>query len=292
MIGAMSQSTLPALDIDAVRTFALVADMLSFTRAAQATGATQSAVSLKVKRLENSLGVRLVERTPRLVRLTAEGNDFLARARELLNAHDRAFTRLAAAQPRLALGVSDHTAGPILADLIARVNAADPNLQLDVQIGFSSVLLDRFDEGEFDAVIVRREGSRRGGELLLEDEFGWFAAPAFRHQGDAILRLALLAPPCGVRAHAIRTLDKVGIKWRESFTGGGVSAIAAAIVAGLAVAPLARRIAPSGTIDVGPALSLPPLGRSTIMLYSHVSDARVLAALRIMAAAFRGRAAQ
>ena len=68
------------LDIDAVRAFTLVAELQSFTRAAQATATTQSAVSLKLKRLENRLSARLVERTSRSVRLTAAGASFLARA--------------------------------------------------------------------------------------------------------------------------------------------------------------------------------------------------------------------
>ena len=46
---------------------------MSFTRAAEAMDTTQSAVSLKIKRLEAGLGRRLLERTPRLVRLSAEG---------------------------------------------------------------------------------------------------------------------------------------------------------------------------------------------------------------------------
>ncbi len=282
----------PALDIDAVRAFVLVAELQSFTRTAQATGTTQSAVSLKLKRLEARLSTRLVERTPRLVRLTAEGAAFLDRARELLAVHDRALTGAAVPERRLTIGISDHAAGPLLADLMARINALDPSLHLDLQIGFSSVLLDRFDDGAFDAVIARREGTRRGGELLLEDEFGWIAAPAFRHRSGDKLRLAMLAPPCGVRAHAIRKLEQAKVSWTEAFTGGGVTAIAAAITAGLAVAPLARRLAPTGTADVGPSLSLPALGRSKVVLYSRVSDARARAALRAMAAAFRGVASK
>ncbi len=62
-----------ALDIEAVQAFVLVADLSSFTRAAQAMETTQSAVSLKIRRLEDGLGRRLLERTPRLVRLSAEG---------------------------------------------------------------------------------------------------------------------------------------------------------------------------------------------------------------------------
>jgi DNA-binding transcriptional LysR family regulator len=275
------------LDIDAVRAFALVAELASFTRAAQVSGTTQSAVSLKLKRLEARLATRLIERTPRSVRLTAEGMSFLDRARDLLAAHDRAIAEVDAVEQRLTVGISDHVAGPDLAQLIARVNDFDATLLLDVRIDFSNVLLERFDRGKLDAVIVRREGNRRGGEFLLDDEFGWFAAPRFRHKPGEPLRLAMLAAPCGVRAHAIRTLDKAKIKWIEAFTGGGVSAVAAAISCGLALAPLARRIAPPGTLDVGAALGLPPLGRSKVVLHSRTSDPRSRAALRTLAAAFR-----
>jgi DNA-binding transcriptional LysR family regulator len=278
----------PALDIDAVRAFALVAELQSFTRAAQATATTQSAVSLKLKRLEARLAARLVERTPRLVRLTAEGAAFLERARELLAAHDRALHIEQAPPRRLSLGISDHAAGPLLPELIARINAFDPQLGLEVAIDFSNLILEKFDDGRFDAVIVRREGSRRGGEVLGEDTFGWFGAPAFRRRPGDKLKLAMLAPPCGVRAHAIRALNKAKIEWVEAFTGGGVTAITAAIASGLAVAPLARRVAPPGTSDLGPALSLPELGRSKVMLYSRVGDPKSRAALRMVATTFRG----
>jgi DNA-binding transcriptional LysR family regulator len=280
----------PALDIDAVRAFALVAELQSFTRAAQAIGATQSAVSLKLKRLEDRLAARLLDRTPRSVRLTAAGMSFLERARDLLAAHDRALAGLRLIERRLKIGISDHVAGPGLASLVARVNAFDPLLRLDVRIDFSHALLEKFDEGELDAVIVRREANRRGGEELLEDEFGWFVAPNFLHKSGEKLRLAMLASPCGVRAHAIRTLNKAKIKWVEAFTGGGVTAVVAAVTGGLAVAPLARRLAPPGTLDAGRALALPPLGRSKVVLHSRISDAHTRAALRTLAAAFRSMA--
>jgi len=278
----------PVLDIEAVRAFALVAELASFTRAAQVEGTTQSAVSLKLKRLEARLGVRLIERTPRSVRLTGEGAAFLPRARDLLAAHDRALAGTEAPERRLTLGFSDHAAGPDLAPLLAKVSAFDEGLHLDVRIGFSTQMLDAFDAGALDAAVVRREKGRRGGEPLVEDSFGWFAAPGFRHRAGDKLKLAMLAPPCSVRAQATRALDKAGIAWTEAFTGGGVTAIAAAVTAGLAVAPLAARVAPAGTFDVGPTLGLPALGRSTVVLHARVSDARARAALRTLAAAFRG----
>src|SRR5262249_58253684 len=119
-------------------------------------------------------------------------------------------------------------------------------------------LLEKFDGGELDAVIVRREGNRRGGEYLLEDEFAWFAAANFHHKPGERLHLAMLAAPCGVRAHAIRTLDRAKIKWVEAFTGGGVTAVVAAVTCGPAGAPPARRAAPPRPLRAGPPLALPP----------------------------------
>jgi DNA-binding transcriptional LysR family regulator len=160
-----------------------------------------------------------------------------------------------------------------------------------VRIDFSHALLEKFDGGELDAVIVRQEGNRRGGEYLLEDEFAWVAAANFHRKPGEKLRLAMLAAPCGVRTHAIRTLDKAKVEWVEAFTGGGLTAVIAAVSCGLAVAPLARRLAPPGMLDVGASLALPALGRSKVALYSRTSDAHARAALRALAAAFRSMAA-
>lgn len=274
------------LDLDAVNAFVLVADLRSFTRAAEATGTTQSAISLKLKRLEQHLGRQLVERTPRLVRLSTEGAAFLDRARDLLAAHDRAVNGDAVVR-RLSFGISDHAAGPELAVLLARINGYDPSLRLDVRIGASRDILPLFDRGELDAIIVRREGDRRDGETLLRDRFGWFAAATYRHRAGEPLRLATLAHSCGVRAMAVRALDAAQIPWVETFVGGGVAAVAAAVISGLAVAPLARRVAPAGAVDIGPTIPLPELAPSEVVLYSRVSDPRLAGAVRALAAAFR-----
>jgi DNA-binding transcriptional LysR family regulator len=276
-----------ALDIPTVQAFLLVAELQSFTRTAEALGTTQATVSMKLQRLEAVLGKRLVERSPRAVRLTADGAAFLNSARALMDAHDRALSGQQPARQRLSLGISDHSAGPELVRLLERLHALFPQLALTVTIGFSRDLLDAYDAGALDAVIARQEGSRRDGEPLTEDEFGWFASPRLRWPRGETLRLATLAPPCGVRAIAIRALDRAGLKWSEVFVGGGVTAVVAAALAGLAVAPLARRIAPSGVVDVGPAQGLPRLGSSKVMLHSNVSEPAKLAALRTLAATFR-----
>jgi DNA-binding transcriptional LysR family regulator len=279
------------LDIATVQAFLLVAELQSFTRAAEALGTTQAAVSMKLQRLEAVVGKRLVERSPRAVGLTADGAGFADSARALMEAHDRALSGQQPPRQQLSLGISDHAAGTELVPLLAKLHAVSPQLSLAVTIGFSRKLLEIYDEGELDAVIVRQEGGRRGGEKLTEDEFGWFASPQLQWRRGEKLRLATLAPPCGVRALAVRALEKADIEWSESFVGGGVTAVVAAALAGLAVAPLARRIAPPGMVDVGPAQGLPRLGPSKVMLYSKVSEPLKLAALRTLAATFRSAVA-
>jgi DNA-binding transcriptional LysR family regulator len=233
------------------------------------------------------VGKRLVERSPRAVRLTADGSAFLDNAQALMAAHDRALSGERPVRQQLSLGISDHAAGPELVPLLERLHAVSSQLALAVTIGFSRDLLDAYDSGELDAVIVRQEAGRRGGEKLAEDEFGWFAAPRLKWRRGESLRLATLAPPCGVRAIAIRALDKAGVEWSEVFIGGGVTAVVAAALAGLAVAPLARRIAPPGMVDIGPAHGLPQIATSRVMLHSKVGDPAKLAALRTLAATFR-----
>src|SRR6478672_3472911 len=95
-----------ALDVEAVQAFVLVADLSSFTRAAQVMETSQSAVSLKIRRLEDGLGRRLLERTPRLVRLSAEGAAFLGAARNLVAAHQSAIGAFAVEHRRLIVGIS------------------------------------------------------------------------------------------------------------------------------------------------------------------------------------------
>ncbi|RTL50231.1 MAG: LysR family transcriptional regulator [Bradyrhizobiaceae bacterium] len=276
-----------ALDIPTVQAFLLVAELQSFTRAAESLGTTQAAVSMKLQRLEAVLGKRLIERSPRSVRITAEGFAFQADARALMEAHDRALEGKRFSRARLSIGCSDHAAGPELVPIMERLRAVASALTISVEIGFSRDLLDGFDAGRLDAVIVRQEGSRRGGERLTEDEMGWFASPSLTWRAGEKLPLATLASGCGVRAVVVRALDKARIPWTETFIGGGVTAVVAAAQAGLGVAPLARRIAPAGLMDIGGARGLPKLPASRVMLYSNVSDAAKLGALRTVAAAFR-----
>ncbi|RMA61658.1 LysR family transcriptional regulator [Acidovorax sp. 100] len=275
------------LDLDAVEAFVRVAELESFTRAAEAMQTSQAAVSLKLKRLEDRLGCRLLERTPRYVELSAQGAAFLDHGRALLAAHELALAALGEAPQRLAIGISDHVAGPELPALIARMNAQDPQLLIDIRIGSSGDLLQSFDRRELDAAMVRMHAGRSDGEVLAEERFGWFAAPHWQHRTGAPLPLATLAEPCGVRAMAGKLLDAAAIPWREVFVGGGVAAVSAAVVAGLGVAALAPRMLPWGAVDVGARLGLPALPSLPVVLHSRAPDGRPSDAIAALSAAFR-----
>jgi DNA-binding transcriptional LysR family regulator len=280
-------ASMTTLDVDAVRAFVAIADLGGFTRAAEALGATQGAISVKLKRLEERLGHRLIERTPRLVRLSAQGAVFLDAARDFLAAHERAIASLTASRRRFALGIAAHVAGPEVPHLLARLNAHDPALTIEVRLDNSRNLLDAFDRGEIDAAIIRREDDRRDGEVLAPEHFGWFATPGFEHRPGEPLRLAALAPSCGVRDIATRALDAAGLAWTEVFLGGGSSVVTAAVSAGLAISAFSYRLAPAGTVEVSQRFGLPALPSSEIVLHSTLSDAKSRDALRTLAAAFR-----
>lgn len=275
------------LDLDAVEAFTRIAQFGSFTRAAEAMQTTQAAISLKLKRLEDRLGCRLVERTPRRVQLSAHGEAFLERARELLAAHERALAAFTGARQRLTIAISDHVAGPELPALIARMNAQDPKLLIEIRIGSSGDLLQAYDRREFDTVIVRMDVGRGDGEVLAEEKLGWFASPKWEPRAGEPLPVATLAEPCGVRVLAGKLLDDAGVAWTEIFVGGGVAAVAAAVTAGLGVAALAPRMLPFGAVEVGAKLGLPELPLLPVMLHSRVKDGRARDALAALSAAFR-----
>jgi DNA-binding transcriptional LysR family regulator len=276
------------LDLTDVTVFLTIADLGSFTRAAEALGTTQPIISTRLKKLEATLGRRLVERHPRLVRLSAAGEQFLPSARDLIAAHERALQKPVSAPVRLRLGISEHVAGRDLPEMLGRIAAVSPQVQLEVRLGLSAELLVAFDAGELGAVVVRSDAARREGEFLRNDAFGWFAAPGWHWQGGTPLPLITLSQACNIRAVAAKALDEAGIASTDAFLGGGINAVTAAVSAGLGVSPLARRIAPLGALEVGPALGLPALPVSRVMLHAQGQDPALHPVLRTLAAYFRG----
>lgn len=277
----------PALDLDDVAAFLQAAELTSFTKAAKVLGMAQSLVSTRVKRLERRLGHVLLQRHPRLVRLTPEGERFLPAARALLAAQEQAVAVFAERRERIAVGISEQAVGSDIAAVLARLARRDPSLAIDLRIERSQALEDAFERGELDTVIVRRVQPGRTGEVLREDVFGWFAVAALQRPAGEPIPLVSLVAECGLRRRGIDALERAGLAWREAVIGGGMAAVTAALLGGLGVSPLAQRIAPPGTVDVSGEWELPALGTSDVVLRSQVTTPRSVAFVRALAAAFR-----
>ncbi|MCB1454430.1 MAG: LysR family transcriptional regulator, partial [Rhizobiaceae bacterium] len=83
-------------------------------------------------------------------------------------------------------------------------------------------------------------------------------------------------------------LDDAGVPWKEVFVGGGVATVAAAVMAGLGVSALARRMLPIGAVDVGQRLGLPTLPSLPVLLHTRVRSGRPADTLAALSAAFKG----
>jgi DNA-binding transcriptional LysR family regulator len=275
------------LDLESVRLFVLAADLGNLTRAAEAAGTVQPAVSQRLKSLEQVLGRRLLERTPRYVRLTPEGAAFLERARALLRAHEAAVTIDERPAPRISIGASDHALGVGVERILRRLRGALPgDAVIEIRIGRSQSVREAFDAGEIDAAIIRREGGGVDGEVLGVDPLGWRASEHLSSSADGTLPLAVLTPPCGVREIALRSLDRAGIRWREAFVGDSCAVLLAAVRAGVGIAPMGR-LASGETPDRGQDFGLPPLPASQIVLLARAASPRDAEAVRILAAGVR-----
>lgn len=275
------------LDIAAVQAFVRVADLQSFTRAAEALGSTQSTISIKLGKLEKQLGRRLLERSPRHVRLSAEGLGFLEVARELVSAHDRAAAAFDVERRKLVVGISHELVGSELPALLRRIDAQDPHLQLELRVGSTRDLLPLYEDAELDAAwLLRPDDRRKQGKRVYAESFAWFSSAQGLPLRRDPLPLATQGKGCRVRNAAVGALDAAGIAWEEVFVGKGAAIIGAAAAAGLAIAVLARRTAPSGTMEVGHLLSLPAIPAQDVVLFSSLSDRRSKEALRVMALAF------
>lgn len=274
------------LDLESVRLFVLAVEFGNLTRAAEAAGTVQPAVSQRIKALEASLGRKLLDRTPRLVRPTEAGELFLARARALLAAHDIAIALDDAPAPTVSIGFSDHALGTSFEQVLRRLRTALPhNTVITLQLGQSHHVRSLFEAGTVDLAIVRREGGGADGEVLGEDGIGW-RAPAGWQVPDGPLPVVTLPPPCGVRAVAHKALGRAGIVWRDAFVGGSCLALVSAVRAGLGIAPLGRLVG-GDLADLGPALGLPPLPSSQIVLLSRTGTPHLATAASTLAASVR-----
>lgn len=280
----------PDLDLDLVRCFLVVAESGGFTTAARRLNLSQSAVSLKVQRLETLLGRSLFARTSRTVQLTCEGEVMLSYARRLLALSQEMVRRVAhpAMEGTLRLGVVQQFGQQFLPDLLARFKRAHPRVSLCVEVGISADLLAAMEEDRFDLVLAAAgftPGPAAAGIEGLREERVIFREPLIWTQAhDSALDprtdpvpLILFAPPCGFRRAAFDALEAAGRPWQVVYASASLASIQAAVRADLGIALLGRSSVLPGMKVVPTKAGLPSLPDTAISLYLRKSAREPLA---------------
>ena len=235
------------LDLDLVRTLVTIASVGNFTRAAETLRRQQSTISLQVQRLEDALGQKLINRTPRSVRLTSEGEMFLGHARRLLDLNDEVVARVNEPhmQGVVRLGTPEDFATRHLPSVLARFAQAYPAVALEVTCDLTLNLLDRFRKGAFDVALIKRERiSDAGGIRVWREPLVWVRADRDFWASEGQLPLVVSPAPCVYRKRATEALDRARRPWRIAYTCGSLAGSLAAVKAGLGMTVLPKDMVP------------------------------------------------
>ncbi len=285
------------LTIKQLRYFEALARHRHFGRAAEASAISQPALSGQIKELETTLGTPLFDRSPRNLRLTAFGEAFAPRARDVLRAIDELGELARVSQDglsgRLRLGVIPTVAPYVLASLIARLEVAFPGLDLDIRETITPRLLDELNEGRLDAAIVALPVSEPGltEVALFTEEFVLVrpVADAARPMPSAeqlpAMRLLLLEEGHCFRDQALAVCGLPSARPRHGLDGSSLSTLVQMVGAGLGVTLIPEMAvaveARAAPVAVGRFAGAPP--RRTIGMIWRATTP-LSAALRKMAA--------
>lgn len=258
----------PILAPELLRTFVAVADRRSFTRAAAALNRTQATVSLRVKRLEERLGMALFHRSTTHVELTAAGQDFLTDARQILAVNECALARLARHHmaERVRIGVMEDYGTRVLPSLLADARIRFPLIHVEMDVGLTSKMLDRLGSS-YDVVIAMHPAGAKEGEFIRSEQAIWATAPNYATEKLDPLPVALSDPGCLFREWAVRALDKAGRAWQVTFVSRSLTALEAIVAQGLAVTVVKGGMIPPGLRAVSAGVHVPPLPDAEIRLH-------------------------
>ena len=259
----------PDLDITLLRCFLTVLDAGGFARAASLLGRTQPAVSQQIRRLEDLLGHRLIQRASpgrsQPPQPTAAGERLAEQARRLIALHDGLVADMLGLEElpaTLRLGVHQHASDEILGRLVAEVARLRPGTGLDLRITHNAQLAAEVGAGELDlalqlAVVADGAAGTAGGEGALPIAINWRGD--CKTAGAAALPLVAFRPPCIFRQAAIMALGRAGRRWRLVHEATDARSLAAALSAGLGVAAVPDVGRYDDIPPASAALGLPPL---------------------------------
>lgn len=163
------------MDINLARTFLEIVATGNFLRAADRLHVTQTAVSARVRALEELLGRKLFVRNKSGASLTSAGEQFLRYAQTLVQVWERARHQVAVPPGRRAVvtvGGELSLWDPVLLDWLLWMRQAAPQLALRAEVGLPESLINQVAEGILDIAVVYAPHQRPGLkiELLIEEK--------------------------------------------------------------------------------------------------------------------------
>jgi DNA-binding transcriptional LysR family regulator len=146
------------INLHLLRQFMVVAEEHSFSRAADVLFISQPAVSKAVQELERSLGITLLDRSGRQIRLTYAGETLVSYARTMFateQAAERALVQLKTLEKgQLAIGASSTIGTYMLPPLLGRFQQRFPGIRLMLEIGNTPLIAQKLLRGDLDTAIV------------------------------------------------------------------------------------------------------------------------------------------
>jgi DNA-binding transcriptional LysR family regulator len=239
------------MDTRDLATFATVARLGGMGRAARALNTVQSNVTQRVRRLEESLGVALFERSRAGARLTPAGQrlmPYATRLDALLEEASRAARDDGAPRGTLVVGSLETTAALRLSPLLASYAANHPNVDLVLRTGTTAELIERVLARELEGAFVC--GPVAHADLattpIFEEELALLTAPAQRSVAQLLrqpdLRLIILRAGCSYRQRLEELLARRGVVGLRQLEFGTLEAILGAVAAGLGITLMPRAL--------------------------------------------------
>ena len=266
------------LDIDLLRSFAMIADTGALTRAAERVGRTQAAVSQQMKRLEMTVQQTLLTRTGRGVTLTLHGQRLLAHAQKILRAHDEAVAELVGTSlsGNIRFGCPDDYARVFLPPLLQGFARQHPQVLIEVICAPTPRLRERIRDHVLDIAIVSLPDSSLNHQFLRREPLVWVGHKG----GDASnldpLCLALSDPDTLDHQAATSSLDRAGRPYRIAYASGSVAGLTAVVRSGQAIAVLTQTAVPPDLQALPPGSGLPVLPSVGITVMMGRRSSRLL----------------
>ncbi|MEM1286452.1 MAG: LysR substrate-binding domain-containing protein [Pseudomonadota bacterium] len=283
----------PLLELDLMRTLVAIAETGNFSAAAERVGRTPSAVSMQVKKMEETVGATVFVRDSRSVSLTRDGEALLQHARRVLALNQEMMSRFIAPDlvGEVRLGAPDDVAERFLPRMLRGFAEAYPGIVLDVTVDGTSRLLEAVAKDELDLSIVTCEsGFATDGlaEIIFREPLVWACLAGGVAAERTPIPVSMWEEGCKWRRAATEALDHNAVDYRITFQSSNISGQRAAVLADLAVAPLSKSHISGRIVEVKPSVGMPALPECALGLVVRDDPPRpVLAAADLVRDCFK-----